>query len=65
MDIQKFLSRCGNRPFQCDGLSGNEAYMVIEDTVIYIQRCDKEIAEGMRILDMHQFIKRSLSLNEH
>ena len=65
MDINGILSKCGNRYFRSEGQMHGQLYMVLDDTIIYIHKQDREQAEGRRIKDMHRLIKSTFSIDNH
>lgn len=62
MNVEQLLKKHGNKRFITEGLNHREAYMVIEDTILYIQADDMEMAEGLPLHLMQPLIKRHFSL---
>ncbi len=62
MNVEQLLRKHGKKRFVTEGLNQQEAYMVIEDTILYIQANDIEMAEGMPLNLMQPLIKRHFNL---
>lgn len=62
MNVEQLLHKYGNRRFVAEGLNQKEAYMVVEDTILYIEADNIEMAEGLPLNSMHPLIKRHFNL---
>lgn len=62
MNIDQILQKHGNKRFVIEGLNQQEAYMVVEDTILYIQANDFEMAEGLPLSQIQPLLQRHFDL---
>lgn len=62
MNVEQLLDKYGNRRFVAEGLNQTEAYMVVEDTILYIEANNIELAEGLPLNIIQPLIKRHFNL---
>lgn len=62
MNIPKLMRKHGRKRFVSEGLQNGNAYMVVEDTIMYVREQDCSIVEGMRLSDMQDYIQCTFTL---